>query len=248
MGLIFHKQGALSESSLTELCSDLADHHVYLSKEALNKRLNEKTVQFLKEIFLRLFDQQAHQVFEGIRLATSIPFRSIRILDGTTITLPKSCSAIYPSSVGAGMKYQIEFDYLTGRFQYIEIQPGKAGDCPSGMERMHNVEKNDLILQDLGYFQFDILKSIAKKGAFYVSRAKSDTMFYVDHPSPRYHENGEIMKTYAYERLLLEQEWQNLKRGQTREYPVVYLGKQEKLPSRLIIYRMTEEEQRRQEH
>lgn len=124
MGLVFHKQGVLSESSLTELCSDLADHHVYISKEALNKRLNEKTVRFLKEIFLHLFDQQVHQSFWGIQLATSIPFKSIRILDGTTITMPEACSSVYPGSVGAAMKYQIEFDYLTGRFQYIEIQSG----------------------------------------------------------------------------------------------------------------------------
>ena len=72
---------------------------------------------------------------------------------------------------------------------YVEIQAGKAGDSSSGMKRLETVQENDLILQDLRYFQFDLFKKVNAKKAFYVSRGQSDTMFYVDHPNPRYHKD-----------------------------------------------------------
>lgn len=49
---------------------------------------------------------------------------------------------------------------------YVEKQAGKAGDCPSGMKRLETVKIDDLILQGLGYFKFDMLKEIMKKDAF----------------------------------------------------------------------------------
>lgn len=38
-----------------------------------------------------------------------------------------------------------------------------------------------------------------------------------------------------------------MKRGETREYPKVYLGKHERFPTRLAVYRMAHEEQTQQE-
>lgn len=96
--------------------------------------------------------------------------RRLRILDGTTIKLPPAFEHIYPSTVGAGIKCQLEFDYLTGQFMYVEIQAGKAGDSSSGMKRLETVQENDLILQDLGYFQFDLfIESEHKKSLLCVT-------------------------------------------------------------------------------
>lgn len=219
-----------------------------LSKEALNNHLNERTVRFLKELFFALFRHQKSLPLLGIRLATTHAFSAIRILDGTTMSLSKECQADYPGTVGAGVKFQLEVDYLTGQFHYLEIQPAKAGDCPSGQKRLANIRKDELFLQDLGYFQYDTFEQIDKGKAFYISRARTDTMFYTDHPSPRYHPDGRIVEKHAYERLYLENELKTLKPGEMKNYSRVYLGKHKKLPSRLILYRMTEAEQHRQEY
>lgn len=248
MKLLFTSPGVLSAHSLTELCSDLADQHVQLSKEALNNHLNERTVCFLRELFFELFRYQKSLALPGIRLATTHSFRTLRILDGTTIRLSKECQEDYPSSVGAGAKFQLEIDYLTGQFHYLEVQPAKASDCPSGQKRLANIRKDELFLQDLGYFQYDTFEQIDQEEAFYISRTRADAMFYIAHPTPRYHPDGTIVQKYAYERLFPEEEVKTLKPGEMRNYPRVYLGKHKKLPSRLILYRMTEEEQRRQEY
>lgn len=248
MELIFSQPGALSTLSLTGLCGSLGNHDIQMSKQAFDKRINENTVCFLQQIYNQLFERQSNMILTGIQLKSSYPFNRLRIIDGTTITLSKNCSDTYPGTVGSGVKYQVEFDYLTGRFLYIGIHSGKAADCPAGMERLKSVQKDDLFLQDLGYFKFEMLKQIGEAGAFFVSRAKSDTMFHTDHPSPVYHPNGDIIQKYAFERLLLEDVLPTMKRGEFKEYPSVYMGRHVKLPTRVVLYRMTREEQNRQNH
>jgi len=210
--LLFSQPANIARNSLTCLCSTLEDSGLTISKQALDKKFNENTVTFLKQIYLLLFEAQSKQSFNKMPIPSTINLRSLRILDGTIIKLPPAFERIYPSTVGAGVKCQLEFDYLTGQFMYVEIQAGKAGDPSSGMKRLETVQENDLILQDLGYFQFDLFKKVNTKKAFYVSRGRSDTMFYVDHPNPRYHKDGEIMKKYAHERLYLEEELKTMKR------------------------------------
>src|SRR5699024_12163166 len=125
-----------------------------------------------KQICSLLYEQQVQQHFPSMQLTTEIPFARVRILDGTTISLPDQCGEDYPVTVGAGVKYQIEFDDLTGRFLYIYMQPGKAGDSSAGMKLVKSVRKNDLALQDLGYYSYTVFREIDEKGAYYVSRAR----------------------------------------------------------------------------
>ncbi|QUW21859.1 IS4 family transposase [Sporosarcina sp. Marseille-Q4063] len=245
--ILFAEPGNIAKKSLTELCLGLSHVGVTMSKQGFDKKFNENSVAFLKAVFLALFTIQMKLSIDKTTINSTIDFNTVRILDGTSIKLTKKLQFFYPGTVDAGAKCQIEFDYLTGRFIYMEIQAGKAGDSASGIKRLESLQKNDLILQDLGYFQYKIFEKVDGKQAFYVSRAPADTMFYVDHPNPRYHKDGKIMKMYAYERLYLEEELKTMKRGTIREYPKVYLGKQAKYPTRLVIYRMTHEQEQRQE-
>lgn len=248
MRMIFSQPGTLSLHSLTGMCSELGNQGVYLSKQALNQRINEEAVSFLREVYLHLYKQQLELRLAALPLCTTIQFNQVRILDGSTVTMSSDCDVVYPGSVGAGVKFQIEYDLLTGRFIYIELQEGKAGDGPAGTERLHTIEKGDLFLQDLGYFSFNAFNKVMKAEAYFVSRAKADTSFYKMHSDPRRHPDGAIIQKYAYERLVLEEEHQTIKRGEYKEYPQVYMGKDAKVPARLLIYRMTKEEQRRQDH
>lgn len=73
-------------------------------------------------------------------------------------------------------------------------------------------------------------------------------MFYVDHPEPQYHKDGRIVQKYAHQRLFVEEEVLKLERGEMKEYPLIYLGKSARYPTRLIIYRMSMKEQERQQY
>ncbi len=247
LALLFDQPGSIAKCSLTHLCAKLSKQNLSMSKQALDKRFNENAVNFLEQIFLRLFENLSTQKFSKLPIASTIKFRSMRILDGSSIKLPDALQLAFPGTTGAGVKCQLEFDYLTGKLLYAELQPGKAGDASSGINRLESVQKNDLLLQDLGYFKCDIFRKIVEKQAYYVSRTRADTMFYIDSPDPRYDKNGKLYKKYAHVRLFLEDEVKTMKRGEIREFSRVYIGKHERMPSRLIVYRMTADEQKRQE-
>jgi len=244
--ILFAEPGNIAKKSLSELCLELSRGGISISKQGFNKKFNEHSVTFLKTIFLMLFTMQMRISMDKNKITSTLDFNRVRILDGTSIKLAQKLGRFYQGTTGAGVKCQIEFDYLTGRFLYMELQDGKAADSVSGMKRLDSVQENDLILQDTGYFNRKMFKKIDEAKAFYVSRAPIDTTFYVDSQNPRYHKDGKIMAKYAYERLYLENELKTMKRGTIREYPKVYFGSGEKYPTRLVIYRMTEEQEARQ--
>jgi len=244
--ILFAEPGNIAKKSLSELCLELSRGGVSISKQGFNNKFNERSVTFMKTIFLALFTLQMKLSMDKDKIESTLDFNTVRILDGTSIKLAKKLGSFYQGTTGAGVKCQVEFDYLTGRFLYMELQDGKAADSLSGLKRLDSLQENDLILQDTGYFNQKVFRKIDEGKAFYVSRAPIDTTFYVDSQNPRYHKDGKIMEKYAYERLNLEDELKTLKRGTIREYPKVYFGSGAKYPTRLVIYRMTEEQEARQ--
>lgn len=243
---MFAEPGNIAKKSLTELCFDLSSRGISISKQGLNERFNEHSVEFLKMIFLTLFEMQLELSMDKNKIKSTHYFNTVRILDGTSIKLAQKLGVFYRGTTGAGVKCQFEFDLLTGVMHYLELQDGKSADSPSGMKRLDSLLENDLILQDTGYFNRETFKKIDEAKAYYVSRAPADTSFHLDSSNPRYHKDGRIMEKYAYEQLCLEDELQTIGRGEVREYQKVYFGSGKKQPTRLVIYRMSEEQEKRQ--
>lgn len=246
--LILTDPAILAKKSLTSLCATLEDLNIVISKEGLNKKMNRNAVNFLQLLVQHVLENQINLFLNKRYIPSTITFSAIRILDGTSFKVSEISKEIYPGTTGAGVKIQYEYDYFTGKVKYIEIQAGKSADTPSGLKRLESVRVNELILQDLGYFQYKAFEKIDQANAFYISRCKADTMFYVDHPEPQYHKDGRIVQKYAHQRLFVEEEVLKLERGEMKEYPLIYLGKSARYPTRLIIYRMSMKEQERQQY
>ncbi|GAA0413605.1 hypothetical protein GCM10008934_00530 [Virgibacillus salarius] len=83
-----------------------------------------------------------------------------------------------------------------------------------------------------------------EKGASYISRLKLNTRVYLKNPNPEYFKNGTLKKQTEYIQLDMEEIMHQLKQGQTHEISDVYIGKNQKLPTRVIIHRLTEEQTR----
>ena len=94
-------------------------------------------------------------------------FKCIRILDSTAFHLPDSFSFVYPGAGGcshtAGIKIQLEYDLLSGKFLHIHTGPGKQHDRTYGSLCVPTVTANDLCIRDLGYFHLKDLQHIQDK-------------------------------------------------------------------------------------
>ncbi|MCD2334447.1 IS4 family transposase [Bacillus cereus] len=242
----------VATTSLTQLSSCLeASTEILISPEGLNQRFNQAAVQFLQHILAELLNQ---------KLASSIPisspytsvFKRIRILDSTAFQLPDSFSFVYPGAGGcshtAGVKIQLEYDLLSGQFLHIHTGPGKQHDRTYGSLCVPTVTTNDLCIRDLGYFHLKDLQHIQDKKAYYISRIKSNTRIYQKNPKPDYFQDGRIKKGTEYIQIDMEILMNSLQPGQTYEISNAYVGMTDKVPTRVIVHRLTKEQQQKRLH
>lgn len=115
----------VASTSLTQLCSYLeVSTGVLISPEGLNRRFNASAVQLLEQVLANLLTQRIHSTKEIIHQYTTT-FKHIRILDSTTFQLPDKFSSHYQGSGGsshtAGVKIQLEYDLLSGKFLHVYV-------------------------------------------------------------------------------------------------------------------------------
>ncbi|MCU4760374.1 MULTISPECIES: IS4 family transposase [unclassified Bacillus (in: firmicutes)] len=239
----------VATTSLTQLSSCLeASTEVLISPEGLNQRFNQEAVHFLQQILAKLLNQKLASSVSFSSPYTSV-FKRIRILDSTAFQLPNSFSSVYPGAGGcshtAGLKIQLEYDLLSGQFLHIHTGPGKQHDRTYGSLCVPTVKENDLCIRDLGYFHLKDLQHIQDKKAYYISRIKSNTRIYQKNPNPDYYQNGKLKKKTEYKQIDMEALMNSLQPGQTYEISDAYVGMIDKVPARVIVHRLTEEQQRK---
>ncbi|MFE7377964.1 IS4 family transposase [Bacillus cereus] len=236
-------------TSLTQLSSCLeASTAVLISPEGLNQRFNKAAVQLLQHLLAELLNKKLTSSMPISSPYTSV-FKRIRILDSTAFQLPDPFSSVYPGAGGcshtAGVKIQLEYDLLSGQFLHIHTGPGKQHDRTYGSLCVPTVTANDLCIRDLGYFHLKDLQHIQDKKAYYLSRIKSNTRIYQKNPKPDYFQDGRIKKGTEYIQIDVEVVMNSLQPGQTCEISNAYVGMTDKVPARVIVHRLTKEQQRK---
>ncbi|MED0943739.1 IS4 family transposase [Bacillus mycoides] len=240
---------SVAKTSLTQLCSCLeVSTEVLISPEGLNQRFNAAAVQFLQQVLAKLLNQKLSSAKLISSPYTSI-FKRIRILDSTAFQLPDVFSSVYPGAGGcshtAGIKIQLEYDLLSGQFLHIHTGPGKQHDRTYGSLCAPTVAANDLCIRDLGYFHLKDLQYIQDQEAYYISRIKSNTRIYQKNPNPDYFQDGRIKKGTEYIQLDMETVMNSLQPGQTCEIADAYVGMIDKVPARVIVHRLTKQQQQK---
>ncbi|SEJ87293.1 Transposase DDE domain-containing protein [Bacillus thuringiensis] len=236
----------IATTSLTQLSSCLeASTEVLISPEGLNQRFNKAAVQFLQHILAELLSRKLTSSIQISSPYTSV-FKRIRILDSTAFQLLDPFSFVYPGAGGcshtAGVKIQLEYDLLSGQFLHIHTDPGKQHDRTYGSLCVPTVTTNDLCIRDLGYFHLKDLQHIQDKKAYYISRIKSNTRIYQKNPKPNYFQDGRIKKGTEYIQIDMEVLMNSLQLGQTCEISNAYVGMTDKVPTRVIVHRLTKEQ------
>jgi hypothetical protein len=236
----------VANHTLVALCTKLSVKiDVVISNQALDQRLNERCVEFLKKIFEKLLRQT-------ITNTTRMPsrwdeyFKRIRILDSTAFQVPKDYIKTYPGSGGcsqpSGVKIQLEYELKSGNFMNVEVGAGSGNDNTFGSKIKDSIEAGDLILRDLGYFSFEDFWDIEKREAFYISRLKPNIAVYIESNEIEYYKNGTPKKASLFTRISISDIMKQMNDGERYEIKDVYVGKEKKLKTRLVLYKLTKEQ------
>lgn len=155
-----------------------------LSASALAQRINTTSAaRFMKAclgyILKKVISKDIAPLSDLPRLAK---FHRILIQDSTKAELHEKLSPHFKGSGGVASKSAVKIDYI---FDYkseetidVEFFSGNVPDQTLANRIIDLLEKDDLVLRDLGYYLLDSMKKIEEKNAHYVSRFKVDVNVY----------------------------------------------------------------------
>lgn len=125
----------------------------------------------------------SQQISRAINIKEANLFSEIRIMDSSEFVLSKKAAEKFPGYGGVGREAiaQIQFEYELLKGKVTELSVGSAIDSDSieGMKNIDSVPENTLLIRDLGYFSPKNFKEISKRGISFISRGKSQWIFYI---------------------------------------------------------------------
>ena len=198
------------------MTQEVLGNDISVSKEGINKRINEKAAQFFKGIFNEVVSMNLSPL-KNIENC----FSSIVITDGTSFQLPECLNESYAGfggnhGVRGGVKIQYQFCLTDGNTK-TEIVSATTNDQKT---KIIAPKKDELHLFDLGYFSLKRLQEFDKEQAFYLCRLKINT----------------VLKIKSKDEWVLF-DWKNvprLKVGDTTEFEAC-LGNKAELKTRLFM-------------
>ena len=197
-----------------------------VSRTSVHKKFTSKCTLFMQKCFQHILRLKV----QGCQIETSLfeKFSKILIVDSSLWNISPYLKNIFPGSGGsasaASIKTQLIYEYKTGSMDTVDIEKGTSNDPSYAKKIPAKVNKNYLILFDLGYWSVDLFLKIQKKGAFYVSRLKSDVSLWLKD------DNGFL-------KIILEKILGNQNTSAIEFY--AYLKKKHK--TRIIAFRVPEE-------
>lgn len=197
---------------------------VNISKQGLDFRMNHHAVEFIQGLLKR---QLASHVGDILDFGLMESFNRVRIKDSTKFDIHKQLKNEFPGFGGSASEasacIQFEFDLKSGSIIDLDLTPGNSSDSKDALKKSNDIHKNDLIIRDLGYFALDILTDIQQAEAYYISKLNYKTTVY---------ENKEDqLKELDFGKLYRDMKLN----GITRMEKQVLIGKDDKIPVRLII-------------
>jgi hypothetical protein len=222
----------LRKESLNDLTITLQRKYgVDITKQSLHERFNDRALLFLKLSLEKLL-QGRISTKKILPFATK--FNRILIKDSVCFQLDESLAEHYPGSGGSGSKasvrIQFEYDVLSGEINDLSIHAFNDQDATNSTATLETVQNGDLVIRDLAYMHLEALSGFIARGASFLCRIKSQTMVYQlvngEYKELKFHLIVKRMREYGINRIAED----------------VYIGKKEKLPVRLFIYLLPQEE------
>jgi hypothetical protein len=218
------------EASDEELAQMAVQCGAAVTPQAIDQRHTPKLVCFLKELFCR-----ATKLVVGSDKALAPileRFSSVILLDSSTLQLPNELQQEYAGCGGsygggaAAMKLQTEWDLRSGALTHVQIEPGRSPDSATSRQQARR-GKGSLRITDLGYFNTAVFEDMTNAEEYFLSRLQFGT--------------GVSLATGE---AVVLMDWLAKQAGPFVDRAIL-LGKGQRLPCRLIAWRVPAEQANR---
>jgi len=165
-------------SSLSELAIELSKSGNGVTKQAVHKKCNERSVAFLKEVLKTILNQLKQSI--GSKCLDNLSFiNSVTVVDSSEIPLSKALKDEFKGIRGSlgVVKLQAQMDVLENRIENLDIRNARETD-QGYREHLSNVDSGSLLIADLGYFRVESFATLDKNGSYFLSRYFKRTYIY----------------------------------------------------------------------
>jgi hypothetical protein len=205
-------------------------YKVDISRQGIDQRFNKSALKYIQSL---MSDVLSTQVSQFIEIGLLNLFNRVKVKDSSKFDLPSRLKDVLPGFGGSASKsgacIQYEFEIKTGHVNDLTITPANRPDSKDALATMDAVLKGDLTIRDLGYFALKYFIAAKKTGAFFLSKLHAKIKVYE-------------LNVNEFEELDFRQLYKIMKKNHIERFDKeVYIGKEDKLPVRLIIELMPDE-------
>lgn len=178
--LIFSLVNDRGQKTLASLRRSIIGHtNTQMSRGTFWERMaTKRLVDILTFLVTTLMARFAIQVGVAIPLLEQLGVTAIYLLDSSSVSLPEGAAKNYPAPrknvVPASVKWHFLFNVLDGNMSWFDITPATTHDR-KGFPPLETLIKGTLIIFDLGYWDYLLLKDLMDRGVFFLCRVKSNS-------------------------------------------------------------------------
>jgi hypothetical protein len=200
--------------------------NLHITGQGLEQRFTRASAEFMKAVLENAVEQMVCSS-SGIEIDLLNRFSKIHIQDGSVIGLPDECVALWQGVQPEGekgcsaLKLHVSLEYKSGQLSGPALANGREHDKKSPWF-CRTLQKGELRIDDLGFFDLEQLEADAKAGGFWITRYKHEVIL---------QQNGQDLALLPF---LQEQTASQI------DIPV-HLGKNHHLPCRLVAFKADEQ-------
>ena len=201
-----------------------------ISEQALQCKVQIRHESFARDLLEAAIEQvilDKGPSLEGMPLLAA--FERVVVYDSTCVKLPAGVMAGFPGScsqhgANAMARIQLRIDLLRGAYRRVSFSSFRQNDLSHAVELAQEVQAGELCLFDLGYFKLAALEQLIQTQASFLCRYSSKVSIY-QYP------DEEALDLASYLKRLEKQ-------GRTCWDTHILLGRQEKIPLRLVAIKV----------
>ena len=166
------------DSTLNMLAGNMSTwFNINITAQALCARISKKeTANFFKKVLTQAMAQQLLHGFNNQYATLFSNFTSVQIEDSTQFQLNKKVQKKFKGSGGSAskssMKLNIVYNITKHLISAFDIVSGADSDQSLSKNVRKRIEKGELWIRDLGYFNIVDMQQIGKIGGYFLSRLK----------------------------------------------------------------------------
>jgi len=196
--------------------------------------VNHKAISFIEGIYARtwaIYSEQLKKDCSKYPCGFYENFSQILIEDSTIISLNEKLSKFFKGCGGSAskssLKIHLVFNALSNKFSWLKVYRDKRPDSSLAHDVLQLITEKTLVIRDLGFFFLEVFKQINEKRAYFISRLHPRVNVYLNVTDSKPLDLIKYIKT----------KYKLCSCGSLN----VFLGAEERLPVRLIFYRVPED-------